>query len=494
VSPLFLIALALVAWEILARRGPLGGLKLTLPRLAPAWLALAAPALIGAFAAQLALSDYQSAHDGIRSAWFAMTPYHFVDDAYRFGANHGWISYCALALALLQTAALIAILGVAATHSSNKAVRFILTLSTAALAALALTSPVVTSGDIFGYVGVGMMKWQAYLRPAHFFAGAYARVFDHYPIRPVPYGPVWLGLNMAVVALGSTFAGKALALRLFGAFLILALVAALRALRVSPAILWAVALNPMLWFQFVVNAHNDLLAIVLVVAALAAVERRAPWLAVALLAAAGAVKLPFLVLGVVIFARTPKLEWRLAYATAAVTLALGVSYLFGGAPYFDSLVSTGRSRLGWPLEITLLKMGVAAIALAATAAALFARRFVVFAAWFYPGLAPLLFPWYLAWSLPYVCAAGTGLLETLIVLPLASTFAETIYELDPILLAVGVGAVALVVLGLRDRRMRNGESLEQVAHADPDRRRLRAELSRHAPAYLPTPRRDGDVG
>jgi hypothetical protein len=119
---------------------------------------------------------------------------------------------------------------------------------------------------------------------------------------------------------------------------------------------------------------------------------------------------------------------------------------------------------------------------------------VVFAAWFYPGLAPLLFPWYLAWSLPYVCAAGTGLLETLIVLPLASTFAETIYELDPILLAVGVGAVALVVLGLRDRRMRNGESLEQVAHADPDRRRLRAELSRHAPAYLPTPRRDGDVG
>jgi hypothetical protein len=171
VSPLFLVALALVAWEVLARRGPLGGLKLTLPRVAPAWLALAAPALIGAFAAQLALNDYQSAHDGMRAAWFEFAPYHFVDDAYRFGANHGWISNCALGLASIQTAALIALLGIAANHPSNKAVRVVLSLSAAAIAALALTSPVVTSGDVFGYVGVGMMKWQAYLRPAHFFGG-----------------------------------------------------------------------------------------------------------------------------------------------------------------------------------------------------------------------------------------------------------------------------------------------------------------------------------
>lgn len=480
-SPLFLVALVLVAWEVLARRGLFAGLRLTVPRLAPVWLVLAAPALVGAFAAQLALCDYQAAHDGIRPAWFALTPYHFVDDAYRFGGHHGRISYYALALAFIQTAALVTLLAVVSHHPSSRATRIVLASGAAAMAILALTSPVVTSGDIFGYVGVGMMKWQAYLRPAHFFTGAYARVFDHYPIRPVPYGPVWLGLNMAVVALGSTFAGKALALRIFGAILILALIGALRALRVSPAILWAVALNPMLWFQFVVNAHNDLLAVVLLVAALAAVERRAPWLAVVLVAAAGAVKLPFLALGVVVFARTPKLEWRLAYAAAAVALTLGVSYLFGGTPYFDSLMATGRSRLGWPLEITLLKAGVAAIALAATAAAVFARRFTVFAAWFYPGLAPLLFPWYLAWTLPYVCAAGAGLLETLLILPLASTFADTIYALDPISLAVAVGVIALV-------------ALEQVAHADPHRRRLRTEFSGHAPAHLSAPRRDGDVG
>lgn len=493
-SPLFLIVLALLAWELLARRGLLGGFRLQLPRISLSWLALAAPALVAGFAAQLALCDYQAAHDGVRPAWFGWTPYHFVDDAYRVGAHHVRLSYIALALALIETVALVGLLAVISHHPSSKAARLVLALAAGAIAALALTSPVVTSGDIFGYVGIGMMKWQAYLRPAGFFTGEYARVFDHYPIRPVPYGPVWLGLNAAVVAFGSTFAGKVLALRIFGAVLILAFVAILRGLRVGTPILWAVALNPMLWFQFVVNAHNDLLAIVLVVAALLALERRIPWLAIVLVAAAGAVKLPFLVVGIVIFARAPKLAERLAFALAAIALALGVSYLFGGAPYFDSLMATGRSRVGWPLEVTLFKMGLVALALAATAAALFARRFAVFAAWLYPGLAPLLFPWYLAWVLPYVCAAGAGLLETLLALPVASTLADTIYELDAVSLGIALGTIGLVALVLSDRRMRNGGSLEQVAHADPDRRRLRAELSRHAPAHVPAPRRDGDVG
>lgn len=493
-SPLFLVALALVAWEVLARRGLLGGLRVRLPRLSPGWLALAAPALVAAFAAQLALCDYQAAHDGLRPAWFARMPYHFVDDAYRFGAAHARISYLALALALVETAGLAAILAVVAHHPSNRAARLVPAIATAAMAVLALISPVVTSGDVFGYVGIGMMKWQAYLRPAGFFWGEYARVFDRYPIRPVVYGPVWVGLNAALVALGTSFAGKVLALRIFGAVLIFALVAVLRALRVGTPVLWAVALNPMLWFQFVVNTHNDLLPIVLVVAALPAIERRLPWVAVLLVALAGAVKLPFLLLGAVVFARVPKFPVRLAYAAGAVALALGISYVFGGTPYLDALTSTGRARAIWSLDISILRTAFVLLAVAATAAAVLARRFFAFAGWLCPGLAPLLFPWYLAWTIPYVCAAGAGLLETLLALPIAATLADTIYELDDVSVGIALGTIGLVVIALCDRRMRNGGSLEQVAHADPDRRRLRAELPRHAPAHLPAPRRDGDVG
>jgi hypothetical protein len=66
-------------------------------------------------------------------------------------------------------------------------------------------------------------------------------------------------------------------------------------------------------------------------------------------------------------------------------------------------------------------------------------------------LAPLLFPWYLAWTIPYACAAGSGLLETLLVLPIAATMADTIYGLDLFGLAVAVAVVTFVVVDLRRR-------------------------------------------
>jgi hypothetical protein len=296
-----------------------------------------------------------------------------------------------------------------------------------------------------------MLGAHPFARPEGFFHGQFAQVFTNYTIRPTVYGPVWIAVNAGVVALGTTFAGKIFALRLFGAILLVLLVVLARALGAGRAALCALALNPMLWFQFVANAHNDMLAIVLVVAALVAVERRLLWLAVIFVAAAGAVKVPFLVLGIVIFARHRDRRMGIVAAAASVALAVGVSAAYGGHAYLDGLLATGRGRVVWGPEVAVAKAAVALLALGATVAALVFRRFVGFAAWFYPGLAPLLFPWYLAWTIPYACAAGSGFLETLLVLPIAATMADTIYGLDLFGLAVAVAVVTFVVVDLRRR-------------------------------------------
>jgi hypothetical protein len=460
VSPLFIIVLALLAWEVAARRGVFGGLRLPLPRFGPGLVAGAAVVLVAAFAAQIALCDYQAAHDGIRPAWFGLTPYHFVDDAYSFGPSHAAYSLLALAIALVQTFALLVVVGGAAhaepdgaqNSPSKNILRFVPFLTALALGVLALASPVVTSGDVFGYVGLGMLGAHPFARPDGFFHGNYAQVFVNYPLRPTIYGPVWIALNAGVVALGTTFVGKILALRIFGALLLALLAALARMLGAGRAVQWAIALNPMLWFQFATNAHNDLLAIVLVVAALVAIERRLLWIAVVLVASAGAVKLPFLVLGVVVFARHRNRRAAIAAAAASVALAVAVSAAFGGHAYLDALLTTGAGRVAQAPDLTAFSAAVAVLALGATAAALFLRRFSGFAAWLYPGLAPLLFPWYLAWTIPYLFAAGGGLLETLMALPIAATFVDMIYGFDLAVQVLTLAALALTVLVLRRRR------------------------------------------
>ena len=451
-NPLFIGVLALVGWEIAVRRGIFGGLRLKLPAFGPAAVVAAAAVLVGAFAAQLALCDYQSAHDGIRPVWFAAAPLHFVDDAYPFGPAHAAFSFGALALAIVQTLALFVIAGGVANPASSGAARIVPFVAAFALGALAFASPVVTSGDVFGYVGIGMLGAHPFARPEDFFHGQYAQVFANYPIRPTVYGPVWVVVNAGAVALATTFAGKIFALRLLGAILLGLLVVLARALGAGRAALCALALNPMLWFQFVTNAHNDALAIVLVVGALVAVERRVLWLAVLLIAAAGAVKVPFLVLGIVVFGRHRDRRTGIVAAAASVALAVGVSATYGGHAYLDALLATGRGRVVWGPEVAVAKAAIALLALGATVVALVFQRFVGFAAWLYPGLAPLIFPWYLAWTIPYVCAAGSGLLETLLALPIAATLADTIYGLDIIGLAVAVAIVTFVVVDLRRRR------------------------------------------
>ena len=451
-NPLYIAALLLVAWELAVRRGLFGGLRFSLPRVSAQFVLPAGLLLLVAFAAQLGLVDYQAQHDGWRPAWFALSPYHLDADVLGVGPAHRLISFGSLLLALLQTALLVVVVAGIAQAPPKSIARKVPFLIAAGFALLALSAPALTSMDVLGYVGLGMLGSHAYAAPPGFFHDGYARLFHEWPLRPTIYGPLWVGLNAAVVAFGTTFAAKILALRIFGALLIAAMFVLARALGAGRATQWAIALNPMLWFQFVSNAHNDALAIVLVLGAVLAVVRRYPWIAVVLIAAAGLVKLPFLVFGAIVFVRTGRLG-AIAYTAAAVLGCIGISAMFGGHEYLNALLATAHERgVDWRPEVSLAKGIVVAVALGATAAALLTGRVSGFAGWLYTGLAPVLFPWYLAWMIAYAAAIGTGILEALIALPVLAALADGVNALDDVSLLIALAVTVFVVVTARRRR------------------------------------------
>lgn len=414
-------------------------------------VAMAALVLVTGFAGQLLLLADQAGHDGVRPRWFASLPYLLVDDdtALGFGSAHWLISLEALALVLLQTAGLATILAALgqrdpASRAKELAWRLVLPVA-GILGVLALWAPAVSSADIFGYVGLGLLGDHPFARPAHFFTGEYARFFAYYPLRPTIYGPLWIGLNAAVVSLGSTFAGKLFALRVFGVVQLSALAALVWALSRSRALAAAVALNPMLWLQFVVDAHNDLQAVTLLAAGVVLVARRRPLWAIAPVAAAGLVKLPFLLLGAVAFGRLGRMP-ALACTTAAVAICMVASAAFGGHAYVESLLLTASQRgSGMDPILRASKAIMAFTPVAVTAFVLLRGRYPAFAGWLYPALAPVLFPWYLVWALPYALAARAGALLTLLALPLAGVLVDTIYDLHAVAMALfALGGAALV--------------------------------------------------
>jgi hypothetical protein len=206
-----------------------------------------------------------------------------------------------------------------------------------------------------------------------------------------------------------------------------------------------VLLNPMLWFQFVSNAHNDLVAVCLLAGAIALVVRRYHPLAALLVAAAGLVKFPFMIVGAVVFERLGPRR-ALLYAAGAAGLCVLLSALFGGRPYLDALLDTGRltDAATAPL-MKYAKVTIALSTLGIVAFVVFRRRFPSFGGFVFPAIAPTFYPWYLLWALPYALAARRFALPTLVALPLLGTLADGIYGYHGFSLLVPAAALGWVV-------------------------------------------------
>jgi hypothetical protein len=303
----------------------------------------------------------------------------------------------------------------------TNAARALVIAGSAIMLFCSVATPVLTNHDLYAYVGNALLGRQAYTPPATPFAGDLSAI-NHWwgvPVPPATYGPLWIAIAGIVTAPFASLFAKMMALRCFGALLLGGLVVLLRAYGAPARMLAIVALNPALYFQFVLNAHNDLLpADIAVLAAIVAASR--PMLAAILISTAGLVKAPFALLGLPVLARVRSPGMRSAAIVLSIVATITLSWLAGGFPYLNALaLHAGSSHLESVLHVI-----AAVAALGVTVAAIAGLRRLRSAVWLLPMIGAYTASWYTMWSLPYAIGARRVLAYFLMWLPFVTVLAE----------------------------------------------------------------------
>jgi hypothetical protein len=365
------------------------------------------------------------------------------------------------ALALFESAILLAIYFLV--RKRDCAQRNVVAIALGAgalLAAIALRST-TTNVDLYLYIAHALVWPQQYAPPARIFAGQDTWVSSLWgnPILPSAYGPLWNLLAHLAVAPAHSLAQQALAIRLVGLASIGVCVLCAFRLQMPAVARILFALNPAIYVSYLARAHNDLAGVTLVLAA--AVLKKRTWLAVLLVAAAGTIKLPLLLCGLLVFSDRPTLKARAYPAFAAIVACLGASYAFGGADYFRALQTVYRTYDHAPSSLwQIMHLAVAGIALAGVAAALWRRRFLLGAEWSFAGLGQFALPWYLAWCLPYALLGAAGAVPFLVAWPTVDYLMSTEFARTPffviersLVVAALAGAIGIQIVARRIKRL-----------------------------------------
>jgi hypothetical protein len=370
-------------------------------------------------------------------------PYHVVDAVFAPPAS---IHAALIVVGLLQALVLYGLYRALGGREVSLGERIALGIAAAAMIAVALDARAVNGFDTVadvGYAKLGLA--QAYAPPATPFGADFSTISAVWgvPMLPASHGPGWIALSSAVAGRAASLGGAIFALRSLEVVALLGMLALLARRGATAAVLALVAFNPALYFAYVVNAHGDLLAAVLLIAALAAAASL-PIVAAVLVACAGLLNLPLILAAPLVFAGRGALRARLAYAVLAVVLALAASLWLGGRVYFD-LAAAQLHAVFVPADragavATAVRCGLLVVAAFALVNA-FVRGLVRrAAAWSFVALAPLIAPAALAGTLPYAVLARPVLTELLILLPVAAALLDVSFPRP------GLGVVATAAM------------------------------------------------
>ena len=392
--------------------------------------------LVAAQHAYLALLLDATYHQHPERAFMARMPVRFISGLAANDIAERYRTEFAL-LVLLETGCLIALYyGLARPTRTNVAIALAGTLLACADA---VTARAASSADMYAYVGFTLLGTHAYAPQGGAFAGEYSLInaWWHTPLVSAPYGPLWLAAAAGAGAFGHTLFAKIVVLRLLGVLALLGTAGVLAALKIPPRIVALVALNPALIFEFIANVHNDLFAVLLLLLARYATGRGAVLGGTILAAAAGLVKLPFLLFAALAFVPLSSPLRRLRAYGITLALGLSVSWFAGGRPYLAALHRAADEGSGGHALAALLGAStiVKAVAVGSIALAL-GGGFVEGCAWTLPALSALVHPWYLCWTFPYAVGSQTALRNVAVALPIAMLVTDT---------ALGNGFAATVV-------------------------------------------------
>jgi hypothetical protein len=329
------------------------------------------------------------------------------------------------------------------------------------------------SSDVYAYIGYAKLPTfaQAYAPPDERFTGTFARVNLAWgtPMVANVYGPLWLGLDRLVVGTSPTLANALLRTRVLNVVMLAMLVGLLVLMRVPAAVTWLVAINPFIWNYFVFSAHNDIIPVVCMVAAIA-VAARWPMIAVALATAAALCKISFFVIALVPFARMSDVRRRVGCAALTVGLAALGSWFAGGRPYLDAIGHAGTRFAPKPTVahaiVISLHVLLASLAITAVIVVLFRRNDLAGAAWSFMALGAYYCPWYSLWGLPYALVTRRSLAAFVISLPIvgAVVFSPLSRLFQPEVLAVVILIGAGVEWWKRNGGVRRPLFITAAAH------------------------------
>ncbi len=264
-----------------------------------------------------------------------------------------------------------------------------------------------------------------------------------------PYGPLWEIFDRALLA-GTHSVGQAIfTLKVANAAALVAVFATLLLLRLPFRHAALFFLNPALYDNYIVQAHNDLFAILPILVALL-VARRGAWSVAALLASlAGLVKLSLVVIALATIASIGNIRARLGSAALIVVVLVLGSLLIGGTPYLHALVFVGNAQthsggshvqrdVRFALQLTLVAVSVVALV-----DAVLWKRLMRSATWTFPGFSGLLHMWYFPWTIPFAIRFRTTAAALAVSLPL---FEVVTTQRAANLIRVGPATATLAVL------------------------------------------------
>jgi len=325
------------------------------------------------------------------------------------------------------------------------------------MALLALGAQATESADMYAYVGLAQAVPSAYHPGSMPLAGDEAVINRLWglPLVPSAYGPLWIALSKAALAPASTLAAKLMTLRLLGLAAMGICIALLYLLRLSRTVLALFVVNPAVYELFVAQAHNDLIGVAFILAA-ALARPRSRLVALILCAAAGAIKLPFILIAALVFASEPTAAKRVRFALLSVTVSLSVSLAWGGLPYVRALRSVFElgGGAGSAFQL-LLHAAIGLLVVGAIFAAVVRRYFSPALPWLMPALGRTPLPHYLAWSLPAVFLDPKPNWTFLATMPIVAFQLDSAYPVTPLticlLAAVGFAAVTYAIVLTRRR-------------------------------------------
>jgi hypothetical protein len=405
------------------------------PRAVP-WVAVAALAL--ALAASLVTNEWVIANAALGQmpfpAWLrgaSFTPILELEPLYAHTAPG--TSLAAEGLAVLDT---LLLGGLAFTLRGVPARAGILAFAfVCALASIGLSffAPGLASSDLYAYAFYARFGTGAYHSLLVPHDGPLAIVGHLWSFRMVPsaYGPVWLDTVRILAGGIDRVDVQILVFRGLSAITLVALLAGLVALRLPVAFVALVALDPAIYLQFVVDGHNDLFGIALLVWARVAARRGWTIVAVVLAILAGASKASFLPLAALVFFDAEPLRRRVVPAACAIAGGIAASLAFGGLAYPHALAAVAAifPASGEPGGAVLPRI-TTFVTIALVIAAVGWRRTGWPGSWAFVSLGSVVFPWYAIWGLPYATLDPRRATAFLATFPVTAFVLTTAYAIS----------------------------------------------------------------